>query len=46
MKFHILMPCYLHIPHTPDTARILTLSGRNCLVVSNMTTPPKADYRR
>ena len=32
MKFHILMPCYLHIPHTLDTARALTLSGRNCLV--------------
>jgi hypothetical protein len=28
------MPRYLHIPHTPDTARTLTLSGRNCLVVS------------
>ena len=27
---------YLHIPHTPDTARTLTLSGRNCLVVSGM----------
>ena len=40
MKFHILMPCYLHIPHTLDTARALTLSGRNCLVVSGMTTPP------
>ena len=26
------MPRYLHIPHTPDTAQILTLSGRNCLV--------------
>ena len=34
------MPRYLHIPHTPDTARTLTLSGRNCLVVSGMTTPP------
>ena len=22
------MPRYLHIPHTPDTARTLTLSGR------------------
>ena len=30
------MPRYLHIPHTPDTARTLTLSGRNCLVVSGM----------
>ena len=40
------MPRYLHIPHTPDTARTLTLSGRNCLIVSDMTTPPKADYRR
>ena len=40
MKFHILMPHYLHIPHTPDTAQALTLSGRNCLVVSGMTTPP------
>ncbi len=28
------MPRYLHIPHTPDTARTMTLSGRNCLVVS------------
>ena len=34
------MPRYLHIPHTPDTARTLTLSGRNCLAVSGMTTPP------
>ena len=34
------MPRYLHIPHTPDTARTLTLSGRNCLVVSGMVTPP------
>jgi hypothetical protein len=30
------MPRYLHIPHTPDTARTLTLSGRNCLAVSGM----------
>ena len=35
-----LMPRYLHIPHTPDTARTLTLSGRNCLVVSGIVTPP------
>ena len=34
------MPRYLHIPHTPDTARTLTPSGRNCLVVSDMVTPP------
>ena len=34
------MPRYLHIPHTPDTARTLTLSGRNCLVVSDIVTPP------
>ena len=34
------MPRYLHIPHAPDTARTLTLSGRNCLVVSGMVTPP------
>ena len=34
------MPRYLHIPHTPDTARTLTLSGRNCLAASGMTTPP------
>ena len=34
------MPRYLHIPHTPDTARTLTLSGRNCLVVSGMTSLP------
>ena len=40
------MPRYLHIPHTPDTARTLTLSGRNCLAVSGMTTPPKIGYRR
>lgn len=41
------MPRYLHIPHTPDTARTLTLSGRNCLVVSVIvTTPPKIGYRR
>ena len=40
------MPRYLHIPHTPDTARTLTLSGRNCLVVSGIVTPPKIDYRR
>ena len=30
------MPRYLHIPHTPDTARTLTLIGRNCLVVSGI----------
>ena len=36
------MPRYLHIPHTPDTARTLTLSGRNCLVVSGIVTPPQA----
>ena len=30
------MPRYLHIPHTPDTARTLTLSVRNCLAVSGM----------
>ena len=40
------MPRYLHIPHTPDTARTLTLSGRNCLVVSGMVTPPKIGCRR
>ena len=34
------MPRYLHIPHTPDTARTQTQSGRNCLVVSGMVTPP------
>ena len=42
-----LMPRYLHIPHTPDTARTLTLIGRNCLVVSGIVTPPlKIGYRR
>ena len=41
------MPRYLHIPHTPDTARTLTLSGRNCLVVGGIVTPPpKIGYRR
>ena len=40
------MPHHLHIPHTPDTARTLTLSGRNCLVVSGIVTPPKIGYRR
>ena len=42
------MPRYLHIPHTPDTARTLTLSGRNCLVVSGIATPPppKIGYGR
>ena len=40
------MPRYLHIPHTPDTARTLTLSGRNCLAVSGIVTPPKIGYRR
>ena len=40
------MPRYLHIPHTPDTARTLTLSGRNCLVVGGMVTLPKIGYRR
>ena len=34
------MPRYLHIPHTPDTARTLTPSGRNCLAASGMVTPP------
>ncbi len=34
------MPRILHIPHTPDTARTMTQGGRNCLVVSGMTTPP------
>ena len=40
------MPRYLHIPHTPDTARTLTLSGRNCLAASGMISPPKIGYRR
>ena len=41
------MPRYLHIPHTPDTAQTLTLSGRNCLAVSGMAAPPpKIGYRR
>ena len=40
------MPRYLHRPHTPDTARTLTLSGRNCLAVSGIVTPPKIGYRR
>ena len=41
------MPCYLHIPHTPDTARALTLGGRNYLVVSGIVIPPpKIGYRR
>ena len=40
------MPRYLHILHTPDTARTQTLSGRNCLVVSGIVTPPKIGYRR
>ena len=39
------MPRYLHIPHTPDTARTLTLSGRNCLAVSGIVTPPPARPR-
>ena len=39
------MPPLTHI-HTPDTARTLTLSGRNCLAASGMTTPPKIGYRR
>jgi len=34
------MPRYLHIPHSPDTVRTLTLSDRNCLVVSGIVTPP------
>lgn len=34
------MPRYLHIPHTPDTARTLTLSDRNCLAVSGIVAPP------
>jgi len=34
------MPRYLHIPHTPDTARTLMLSGRNYLAVSGMAAPP------
>ena len=34
------MPRYLHIPHTPDTAQTQAPSGRNCLAVSGMTTPP------
>ncbi len=28
MKY-TLMPHYLHIPHTPDTARTMTLNRRN-----------------
>ena len=36
------MPRYLHRFHTPDTARTLTLSGRNCLVVSGIVTHPKS----
>ena len=39
------MPRYLHIPHTPDTARTLTLSGRNCLVVSGIVTSPPQPVR-
>ena len=31
------MPRYLHIPHTPDTARALTLSGRNGDIVKRVT---------
>ena len=31
------MPRYLHIPHTPDTARTLTLSGRNGDIVKRVT---------
>ncbi len=36
------MPRYLHIPHTPDTARTQTLSGRNYLVVSGIVTHLKS----
>ena len=36
------MPRYLHIPHTPDTARTLTLSDRNCLAASGMAAPLKS----
>ena len=39
------MPRYLHIPHTPDTARTLTLNGRNYLVMSDMTTTPTHDLK-
>ncbi len=31
------MPRYLHVPHTPDTARALTLSGRNGDIVKRVT---------
>ncbi len=34
------MPRYLHIPHTPDTARTMILSGRNYLVVSGIVALP------
>ena len=37
------MPRYLHIPHTPDTARKMMTGGRKYLTVSGITTPPTHD---
>ena len=33
------MPRYLHIPHTPDTARKMMTGGRKYLTASVITTP-------
>ena len=34
------MTRYLHISHTPDTARKMMTGGRKYLTVSGITTPP------
>ena len=39
------MPRYLHIPHTPDTARKMMMGGRKYLTVSGITTPPLHDLK-
>ena len=41
-----LMPRYLHIPHTPDTARKMMTGDRKYLTVSGITTTPPTRLKR
>ena len=40
------MPHYLHIPHTPDTARKMMTGGRKYLTVSGITTHTNTRLKR
>jgi len=41
------MPRYLHMPHTPDTARKMMTGGRKYLTASGITTlPPHTRLKR